>query len=627
MNIKIECGCGTKYSFDVESVNGQMPFTVQCPNCQADGTAAANELLARAPAPAQRLRVHAASEVAPTEPPAEAVPAAPRIDLAAFRANKKNAEERAYKRTARLLAAGVIFVAVCLGAWAWYAFAGVRPRVAGSLTLPTDARASVQFLGPDKILIVTLTEASLRDLSLEKTFWTTPLASTAGRTPIVFADQDKLWICLGDQIKWLDPATGAVKQSVPIAGRFLSFTAAESTLLVVSELDETRRVALRIDRSTGAAASQEISVPRREAQTTPNDLPSNVLPTAAVLTSQVLDGKFSKTLDAMSSEFFSTGKSLLEMRVKLLAPNVTYVQSIKPRGPSQLNGQTTASTSSSLVAAEIFNDLKRSQTGGVRPVDESKYEVRLRRWLDREPVEWHGEVIGPPAFFPLTTVDLLVAGQTLLVFDKQNNKLFESKLSYPISERFTAPGFSGRLAPADEGTNMLYFFDQGVLTAFSLPAGEVRWRLTSFGISAIQRDDKGMLYVDSTTGGPEDVKFADTITLDKIPPVLLKVDAANGKILWKSESRGDRSFVSGKFLYSESVEQGGVAMAQALSDALDQPRGQGTVYFHLYRIDPDTGQTLWSLYREAGPRDVAIERNHILLRFGDELQVFKFLAF
>ena len=101
-----------------------------------------------------------------------------------------------------------------------------------------------------------------------------------------------------------------------------------------------------------------------------------------------------------------------------------------------------------------------------------------------------------------------------------------------------------------------------------------------------------MLYVDSTTGGPEDVKFADTITLDKIPPVLLKVDPANGKILWKAESRGDWSIVSGKFLYSESVEHGGVALAQALSDALDQNRAQGTVYFHLYRIDPDTGQAL-----------------------------------
>jgi outer membrane protein assembly factor BamB len=631
MNIKIECVCGTKYSFDVEPVNGRMPFTVQCPKCQADGTGAANELLAQAAVPvappAARLRVQVAAVVPASEAPALEPPLAPRLDLAAFKAEKKNAEERAFRKGARLLAGGAILVVLCLGAWAWYTFIGTQPHLAGSLVLPSGAAARVKFLGPDKIIIVTPTDASLRDLSLAKTFWTTPLASPMGRAPLFFPDKDKLWICLWNQVQCLDTATGAVKHSIPIAGQLSSFTLAESNILAVSELDETRRVVLHIDRATGGTASQEISVPRREVQTTPNDLPSNVLPTAAVLTAQVLDGKFSKTLDAMSSEFFSTGKNLLEMRVKLLTPNVTYIQSIKPRGPSQLNGQTTASTSPGLVAEEVFNDIKRSQTGGVRAVDESKYEVRLRRWLEQEPVEWHGDVMGPPVFFPLTTVDLLVAGQTLMVFDKQNTRLFESKLSYPISERFTGGRSSGGLAPAAEGSNTLYFFDEGVLTAFSLPSGEVRWRLPSFGISAIHGDDKGMLYVDSTTGGPEDVKYADTISLEKIPPVLLKVDAASGKILWKAESRGDRSFVSGKFVYSESVEQGGVALAEALGDALDQPRGEGAVYFYLYRLDPATGEAVWSLSREASPRDVVIERNRILLRFGDELQVFKFLAF
>ena len=125
--------------------------------------------------------------------------------------------------------------------------------------------------------------------------------------------------------------------------------------------------------------------------------------------------------------------------------------------------------------------------------------------------------------------------------------------------------------PAAERANTLYFFDQGVLTAFSLPAGEVRWRLTSFGISAIQFDDQGALYVDTTNAGPEDIQYSDTISFEKIPPVLLKVDAAYGNILWKAEERGERAIVSGKFLYSESIQQGGIGMAAALRDALDQP--------------------------------------------------------
>jgi hypothetical protein len=46
--IKIICGCGQKYAFDVHPVNGRMPAPVQCPVCGKDGTAAANEAIARA---------------------------------------------------------------------------------------------------------------------------------------------------------------------------------------------------------------------------------------------------------------------------------------------------------------------------------------------------------------------------------------------------------------------------------------------------------------------------------------------------------------------------------------------------------------------------------------------------
>ena len=47
MEVKIECGCGTRYKFDVEPVNGWMPTAVQCPVCGADGTNAANEIIGR----------------------------------------------------------------------------------------------------------------------------------------------------------------------------------------------------------------------------------------------------------------------------------------------------------------------------------------------------------------------------------------------------------------------------------------------------------------------------------------------------------------------------------------------------------------------------------------------------
>jgi hypothetical protein len=45
--IKIQCGCGQKYAFDVEPVAGGMPAAVACPVCGDDGTAAANAVIAQ----------------------------------------------------------------------------------------------------------------------------------------------------------------------------------------------------------------------------------------------------------------------------------------------------------------------------------------------------------------------------------------------------------------------------------------------------------------------------------------------------------------------------------------------------------------------------------------------------
>jgi hypothetical protein len=46
--VKIFCACGQKYSFDVEPFNGGMPVSVTCPVCRRDGTAEANQFIARA---------------------------------------------------------------------------------------------------------------------------------------------------------------------------------------------------------------------------------------------------------------------------------------------------------------------------------------------------------------------------------------------------------------------------------------------------------------------------------------------------------------------------------------------------------------------------------------------------
>ena len=47
MEIKIVCGCGQKYIFEVDPDNGHMPVSVNCPVCGADGTKEANDILAQ----------------------------------------------------------------------------------------------------------------------------------------------------------------------------------------------------------------------------------------------------------------------------------------------------------------------------------------------------------------------------------------------------------------------------------------------------------------------------------------------------------------------------------------------------------------------------------------------------
>ena len=49
VELKVQCDCGQKYKFDVDPVNGRMPFTVACPVCGADGTGKANTLLQQLP--------------------------------------------------------------------------------------------------------------------------------------------------------------------------------------------------------------------------------------------------------------------------------------------------------------------------------------------------------------------------------------------------------------------------------------------------------------------------------------------------------------------------------------------------------------------------------------------------
>ncbi len=79
--VKIECGCGQRYAFDVDPINGRMPSAVVCPVCGMDGTAAANasitHYLSTQPAIAAAPALHVAAPVAAAAPPVSPPPYRP----------------------------------------------------------------------------------------------------------------------------------------------------------------------------------------------------------------------------------------------------------------------------------------------------------------------------------------------------------------------------------------------------------------------------------------------------------------------------------------------------------------------------------------------------------------------
>jgi hypothetical protein len=249
--------------------------------------------------------------------------------------------------------------------------------------------------------------------------------------------------------------------------------------------------------------------------------------------------------------------------------------------------------------------------------DVSRYQVTLRRWPAGAAPDWTGEVIGPPLFFALKTKDVLVAGNSIHVFDKNNKKLWTAHLTYTIPPHYSDDFATEAEPPCVESGDNLYVFDRGMLTSFSAATGEVHWRLTSVGISQVQPDGEGRLYVTSTTASPDDIQFSQQFNVSsKANPVILKVDSATGRVLCRNEGFGAKCFLSGKFVYA----------SRAAANPLITPGEYPVLYFDLYRLSPDDGHAIWDYQQSRHPVQTEVQGNTILLHFRGELQVLKFLS-
>ena len=283
-------------------------------------------------------------------------------------------------------------------------------------------------------------------------------------------------------------------------------------------------------------------------------------------------------------------------------------------------------------ANEILNEMQRNNGGDTVTEDQSRYQVTVHLPNAASATDWTGEVVGPPQLFVLPTVNVVAAGKNLVVLDKMNKVLWQAALTYPVPEVLTSRLFSRAGSPYGEGPcvqhdNTLYVFDQAVLSAFDLASGNARWRLPSIGIVGLFFDDQNNVYVNTTTGNPDDIKYSRQIDLSrKTESVVSKIDARTGRTLWSVKPGGFVSYLSGKFIYViESYDPNPTDHDEMndLTAGMQKP-----AYLRLSRLRPSDGRLLWDYYdRDRCPVNWHFDGNSIELIFKREVQVLRYLTF
>jgi hypothetical protein len=315
----------------------------------------------------------------------------------------------------------------------------------------------------------------------------------------------------------------------------------------------------------------------------------------------------------------------VEFSTRLLEARFIARNAMKaPPSKSALDGELTAAKTAD-VANETANEIQRSRGGDKITEDESRYQVTVRRPDVKEAPDWTGEVIGPPSLCCLKTVNVVAGGKMLVVLDKMNKKLWQTTLTYNLGGgRGSFGEEAGPLGagPCVERGDMLYVFDQAVLTAFDSRTGAVRWRLPSIGIVGMFFDDKGMMYLNTTTASPDTIKYSRQIDVTQtIRAIILKMDPRVGKILWSVDPGGFVSYVSGRYIY--------VVQSYDADDQKENPWSIGLEpksHVWIRRLNPGNGRVMWEHYQDRAPLDVRFSGNTIQIVFKKEVQVLKFLS-
>jgi len=335
-------------------------------------------------------------------------------------------------------------------------------------------------------------------------------------------------------------------------------------------------------------------------------------------------------LPAARTRVIPTTNGFVQLTTRLLERNVISRSAAKaPAKKSALDG-TVSSAATADIANELLNEMSRNSGADMVREDHSKYAVTLHVGGGQDVKDWEGEVTGPPDLYPQSTVNVLIAGKYVFVFDLENKLKWQTTLNFPVAGggTFLDPDQAEQsgLGPVVERDRTLFIYDQGVLSAFDLVTGNARWRLPSVGIAGMYFDDAGMIYLNTTTAGLDKIKYSRQIDVnDRTGDVVLKLDSRTGKELWKYADGGRIAYLSGKYIYT-------VSYVPPLDDdeAVDENMaalGLSTKpYLRLRRINPRTGRSMWDYYEPRGALDVVVHKNSFQIVLKKEVEVLKFLS-
>jgi hypothetical protein len=325
-----------------------------------------------------------------------------------------------------------------------------------------------------------------------------------------------------------------------------------------------------------------------------------------------------------SFTFVPDREGFVEFSERLIEEKIVSRSAMKaaPAKSALENAPTVANTTE--IANEILNEMQRTHGGDTVEEDESRYEVAIRDPATH--TVWREEVVGPPRLYPLQTVNVVSANKLIIVLDKTGHKLWQSSLAYNVTAPFRPPdehGSSYGVGPVAEKDGSLYVFDDGVLSAFDVKSGNARWRVPSVGITGIFFDDRGDMYVNTTTAGPDSLRYSKQIDVSsKTITVVMKVNCKTGKTIWTAEPGGLITYVSGPFVYSVSMYEGDDEEGSMFPSMGAQRRP----FVRIKRLSPWTGKEKWVHAQQRAPLDIEFDRNSFRMVFKREVQVLRFLS-